>query len=147
MSKSVKWESSGLGFMDLCIPRAGPDGPLLACQDFMVLALPLSIFLENTTNRPIFYMTPRKSHHVRKARINWEQKRASPAAEDPKITKKTARTEEKTVLKPVITDPLSKTVEFDADHLSELPIYKSSLELEFEASESLVTNLTKSQTF
>jgi hypothetical protein len=34
----------------------------------MVLALPAPNFLLTTTKRPIFNMTPRKSHRVRKAR-------------------------------------------------------------------------------
>jgi hypothetical protein len=78
-------------------------------------------------------MTPRKSHRVRKAHTIWEEKEAPSAAKDPKITKKSARTVEKTALKPVATGPLSKTVEFDADHLPDLPTYKSPLDLKFEA--------------
>jgi Transposase IS4 len=92
-------------------------------------------------------MTPRKSHRVRKARTIWEQRGAPSAAKDPKITKKTARTEEKTALKPVATGPLPKTVEFDVEHLPELPTYKPPLDLEFEASESLATGLTELETF
>jgi hypothetical protein len=66
-------------------------------------------------------MAPRKAHLVRKARTIWEQKGAPSAAKDPKITKKTARTAEKKALKPIATGPLSKIVDFDADHLLELP--------------------------
>jgi Transposase IS4 len=50
-------------------------------------------------------------------------------------------------LKPVATGPLSKTVEFDADHLPELPTYKQPLDLEFKASESLATGLIELQTY
>ena len=82
-------------------------------------------------------MTPRKSHRVRKARIIQEQKRAPPTAKDLKITKKALYTVEKTALKPIITGPLSKAVEFDADHLPKLPTYKPPLNLEFKAVESL----------
>ncbi len=92
-------------------------------------------------------MTPRKSHRVRKARTIWEQKGAPSAANDPKITKKSARTAEKTALKPVATGPLPKTVEFDADHLPELPAYTPPLDLQFEASNSLLQGLTELQTF
>jgi cell division septation protein DedD len=74
------------------------------------------------TNRPVFYMTPRKSQPVRKTRTVWEQKGAPSAAKDPKITKKAAHTAKKTALKAVATGPLPKTVDFDADHLPELPI-------------------------
>jgi hypothetical protein len=79
-------------------------------------------------------MTPRKSHRVRKARTIWEQKGAPPAAKDPKITRKTACTVEKTALKPIATGPLPIAVGFDADHLPELPTYKPLLDLEFQLS-------------
>jgi hypothetical protein len=65
---------------------------------------------------PIFNMTPRKSHRVHKPRTIWEQNGAPYAAEDPKITKKTARTVEKTALKPLATRPLPKAVGFDANN-------------------------------
>jgi hypothetical protein len=74
-------------------------------------------------------MAPRKSHRVRKTHIIWEQKGAPPAAKDPKITKKTARTAEKTALQPIATGPLLKTVDFDADYLPELSTYKPRLNL------------------
>jgi hypothetical protein len=61
-------------------------------------------------------MTPRKSHHVRKPRTIWKQKRAPSAAKYPNITKKTARTVEKTALKPIATGPLPKAVGFDANN-------------------------------
>jgi hypothetical protein len=51
-------------------------------------------------------MALRKSHHVRKARTIYEQEGAPPAAKDPKITKKTAGTAEKTGLKPIVTGPV-----------------------------------------
>jgi hypothetical protein len=130
-----------------CIPSAVPVGPLLACQDFMVLALPAPNFLLITINRPIFNMTPRKSHRVRKARTIWEQKGAPSAAKDPKITKKSARTVEKTALKPIATGPLSKAVGFDADNLSDLSTYKLPLDLEFQAAESLTTKLSELKMF
>jgi Transposase IS4 len=88
-------------------------------------------------------MTPRKSHRVRKARTIWEQKGAPPAAKDLKITRKTARTVEKTALKPIATGPLPITVGFDADHLPELPTYKPPLDLEFQLSQSLNAGLSQ----
>jgi hypothetical protein len=74
-------------------------------------------------------MSPRKSHRVRKTRTIWEQKGAPPAAKDPKIMKKAARTMKKTALKPVATGSLLKTVDFDADYFPELPTYKLPLNL------------------
>jgi hypothetical protein len=76
-------------------------------------------------------MTPRKSYRVRKARTIWEQKGAPPAAKDIKITRKTARTVEKTALKPITTSPLLIAVGFNADHLSKLSMCKPLLDLEF----------------
>ena len=88
-------------------------------------------------------MSPRKSYRVRKTRTVWEQKGAPSAAKDPKITKKTAHTGKKTALKPIATGPLPKTVDFDADHLPELPTYEPPLDLEFKDLESLATGLTE----
>ena len=113
----------------------------------MVLALPAPNFLLITTNRPIFNMTPRKSHRVRKARTIWEQKGAPSAAKDPEITKKSARTVEKTALKPIATGPLPKAVGFDADNLPDLPTYEPPLDLEFQAAESLAMELSELKTF
>jgi hypothetical protein len=92
-------------------------------------------------------MTPRKSHRVRKARTIWEQKGAPPVAKDPKITRKTARTVEKTALKPIATDPLSIAVGFNADHLPKLPTYKPLLNLEFQLSQSLNIGLSQLEVF
>jgi Transposase IS4 len=82
-------------------------------------------------------MSPRKSQRQRKATTIWEEKRAPSAASDPKITKKTARTEEKTALKPVVTGPLPEAIGFDEAHLPELPTYTVPLELQFQPSKSL----------
>jgi hypothetical protein len=51
-------------------------------------------------------MSVRKSKRQPKPRIIWEEKQAPPAVNDLKITEKTARTEKKTALKPVVTGPL-----------------------------------------
>jgi hypothetical protein len=62
-----------------------------------------------------------------------EEKGAPSTARDPKITKKAARTEKKTALKPIATGPLSG---LDEKRLPELPTYKLPLKLRFELSES-----------
>jgi hypothetical protein len=51
----------------LTIPSAVLVGPVLACQDFMVLALPTPNFWLIASNRPNFNMMPCKSYRVRKA--------------------------------------------------------------------------------
>jgi Transposase IS4 len=114
---------------------------------FLGLGIYNTKFLLNIPNRPIFDMTPRKSHRVRKPRTIWEEKGAPPAAKDPKITKKTARTAEKTALKPVVIGSLPNGVGFDAENLPELPTYEPPLDLKFEASESLATGLSELETF
>ena len=86
-------------------------------------------------------MAVRKTSRVRKARTIWEQKGAPSTAKDPKITKKTAHTRNKTALKPIATGSLLKTVDFDADHLSELLTHKPPLNLEFKASNHLLRAL------
>lgn len=92
-------------------------------------------------------MTPRKSQRLQKPATIWEAKGAPSAAKDPKITKKTARTVEKTALKPIATGPLPKAVGFDAAHLPELPTYKPPLELQFQLSISLATDLSELEVF
>jgi hypothetical protein len=71
----------------------------------------------------------RRSERKPKPATIWEEKGAPSAAKDPKITRKTARTEEKTALKPVATGPLPESIGFDEKHLPKLPIYKSPLNL------------------
>jgi hypothetical protein len=66
-------------------------------------------------------MESRRSQRTKAPRTIWEQKGAPSAALDPKITKKTARTEQKTALKPVAIGPLLETVELDEKDLPELP--------------------------
>jgi hypothetical protein len=88
-------------------------------------------FLQTVTNRPVFNMTPRKSQRLRKPATRWKSEGTLSAAKDSKITKKSARTIEKTALKPIATGPLPKAVNFDAAHLSELSTYELSLELQF----------------
>jgi hypothetical protein len=71
----------------------------------------------------------------------WEEKGTPSAALDPKTTKKTARTEHKTALKPIAIGPLPEIVELDEKNLSELPTYEPPLNLQFQASKSLATEL------
>ena len=92
-------------------------------------------------------MTPRRSQRQRKPKTIWEEKRAPSATTDPKITKKTAQTEEKTALKPVVTGPLPETIGFDENHLPELPVYEPPLKLQFQQSKSLATGLSELETF
>jgi Transposase IS4 len=92
-------------------------------------------------------MTPRKSQRLRKPATIWKEKGAPSAANDPKITKKTVRTVEKTALKPVATGPLSKAVGFDAAYLPKLSTYKPSLELKFQLSISLAIDLSELEVF
>ena len=86
----------------------------------------------------------RRSQRIPRPKTIWEEKRAPSAAKDPKITKKAARTEKETALKPIATGPLPG---LDEKHLPELPTYKSPLELHFEPSKSLATGLSELHTF
>jgi hypothetical protein len=58
-------------------------------------------------------MTPRKSQRARKPITIWEEKKAPPAASDPKITKKIARIRPETALRPIATGPLLDACELD----------------------------------
>ena len=92
-------------------------------------------------------MELRRSQRQPKPKTIWEEKGAPSAARDPKITKRTDRTEQKTALKPVTVGPLPKTLEIDVNQLSDLPVYKPSLELRFEFSKSLLKGFSKFDTF
>ena len=92
-------------------------------------------------------MELRRSQREPKPRTIWEEKGASSAAKDPKINKKTDRTEQKTTFKPVATGPLSKTFEINENQLSEFPKYEPSLNLQFQRSKSLITDLSQLDTF
>jgi hypothetical protein len=61
----------------------------------------------------------------------WEEKGTPSAASDPKITKKTAQTEQKTALKSIAVGPLPEAVKLDKKDLSELPTYNPPLNLQF----------------
>lgn len=92
-------------------------------------------------------MTPRKSQRVRKPITIWEEKKAPPAASDPKITKKTARNRPETALQPVATGPLPEATKLDEFHLPDLPIYDPPLKLRYKPSKSNATGLSKLQIF
>ena len=92
-------------------------------------------------------MELRRSQRQPKPKTIWEEKGAPSAARDPKITKRTDRTEQKTALKPVAVGSLPKTLEIDVNQLPDLPTYKPSLELQFEPSKSLLKDLSKLDTF
>ena len=68
---------------------------------------------------------------LRPSIATWKAKGAPSAANDPKITKKTARTAQKTALQPVTVGPLPKAVELSEEELPELPDYKPPLDLRF----------------
>jgi Transposase IS4 len=88
-----------------------------------------------------------RTEYERKARTIWQQKGAPPAAKDPKIPKKAARTAEKTALKPIATGPLPEEAGLDINHLPELPDYQPPLDLQFQSGKSLATDLSEPQCF
>ena len=92
-------------------------------------------------------MELRRSQRQPKPKTIWEEKGAPSAAKDPKINKRTDRTEQQTALKPVASGPLPKTLELDVNQLPDLPTYKPPLELRFEPSKSLLEDLSELDTF
>jgi hypothetical protein len=73
-------------------------------------------------------MMLRRSQLTLRPKTIWEEKEAPSAVKDPKITKKSARTEKETALKPIAAGPLPGLNE---KRLPELPTYKLPLELRF----------------
>jgi hypothetical protein len=92
-------------------------------------------------------MILRRSKHTPVLKTIWEEKGAPSAASDPKITKKTARTEQKTALKPITVGPLPEAIELDENDLPKLPTYNPPLNLQFQPSELLATGLSELDTF
>jgi hypothetical protein len=92
-------------------------------------------------------MILRRSKRTPVPKTIWEEKGAPSAASDPKITRKTARTEQQTALKPIAIGPFPEAIELNEKALPELPIYKPPLNLQFQASKSLATGLSELQTF
>ena len=92
-------------------------------------------------------MDLRRSQRIPKPRSIWETKDAPCAANDPKVTKKTARTERQTVFKPIPAGPLPKVLEINENQLPKLPKYEPPLNLQFQRSKSLVTSLLQLDTF
>jgi hypothetical protein len=54
--------------------------------------------------------TPRKSQRTKKPVTSWEEKRALPAALDPKITEKRGRNQSETALKPIVIRSLTESI-------------------------------------
>jgi hypothetical protein len=117
------------------------NGPQLACQDIIGLGNSFFNFLENSTYHAYFNMDLRRSPHKPVPKTIYEAKGASPAANNPKITRKTARTAKETALKSITTGPLLEAVGLDKKSLSKLSIYRPLLELEFTLLELLVIGL------
>jgi hypothetical protein len=101
--------------------------PRLVCLGNLPPLLFGSLILEWS----IFNIILRRSKRKAKPKTIWEEKGAPSAASDSKITKKNARTEPKTALKPIPIGRLQDAVELDEKSLPELPTYKPPLELRF----------------
>jgi hypothetical protein len=69
-------------------------------------------------------MILRRSERTPVPKTIWEEKGAPSAASDPKITKKTARTGQKTTFKPIAVGPLPEAVKLDEKDLPELSTYE-----------------------
>ena len=92
-------------------------------------------------------MDLRRSKHIPKPKTIWEAKGAPSTASDPKVTKNTARTEQRTVFKPIVVGPFPKVLEIDENQLPELSKYESPLILQFQRSKSLTTDLLQLDMF
>ena len=92
-------------------------------------------------------MKLRRSQRQLKPKTIWEERGAPSAVRDPKITKKTDRTEQKTALKPVAIGPLPEVSEFDVKQLPDLSVYEPSLTLRFVLSKPLLQGLSQLDTF
>ena len=92
-------------------------------------------------------MELRRSERTRKPKTIWEQKGAPSAARDPKITKKAARTVEKTALKAVATGTLPDDLGLNKQSLPELPDYVPPFKLQYLHLKPLYTASTELKLF
>jgi hypothetical protein len=122
------------------------SAPKIFCGLGAVLAL-ITPKIVDSANSSIFVISLRKSERKRKTVIIWEEKEAPLAANDPKIPRKAARTEQETALKAIATGPLLKATKIDSTAAPELSEYLPSLELRYKPSESTVTGLSELHTF
>jgi hypothetical protein len=100
-----------------------------------------------TANWPIFNISPRKSQRALKPITVWEEKKAPPAASDPKITEKTARNRSETALKPISVRPLLESTKFDYNYLFTLPEYHLLFNLRLKPFKLIAIDLFILQTF
>ena len=131
----------------IIIPRVGGNLLHFSVPRILGLGMPLFGFLMNSANKVIFDMDLRRSKRIPKPRTIWEAKGAPCAASDPKVTKKTARTEQQTALKPIVAGPLLEALEINENQLPELPEYEPPLILQFQRSKSLAVGLSQLGTF
>ena len=92
-------------------------------------------------------MDLRRSKYIPKSRTIWETKGAPSVTNDPKVTKNTVRTKQQTVLKLIVVDSFSKTLEINENQLPELSEYDSSLILQYQRSKLLAEGLSQLDTF
>jgi hypothetical protein len=84
------------------------------------------LYLRYPPQQGYFNMLSRKSQRRPKPITIWEEKKASPAASDPKLSSETAQNKPKTTLKPIAVKPLPAV---DSEQLPQLPTYYPPLEL------------------
>jgi hypothetical protein len=122
------------------------SAPKIFCGLGAVLAL-ITPKIVDSVNSSIFVISLRKSERKRKAIIIWEEKEAPLAANNLKIPRKAARTEQKTTLKAIATSPLFKVTKIDSTAAPELPEYLLSFKLRYKLSESTAISLSEFYTF
>ena len=92
-------------------------------------------------------MDLRRSKRIPKSKTIWEAKGAPSAVSDPKVTKNTVRTEQRTTFKPIVTGSFLKVLEIDENQLLKLSKYESFLILQFQRSKSLTMDFLQLDTF
>ena len=92
-------------------------------------------------------MDLRRSQRTSKPVTIWKEKDVPSIVKDSKITKKNTHMKKKTALKLIAVGPLSNVIKLDEKRLPELSTYISPFELRYQTSKSLVTDLSKLDTF
>jgi hypothetical protein len=122
---TTRWEEKdapSTAYGSKIIKKTAQTAQKTALKPLTVDSLPKPIELDKN-------YSPEQSKHTVLPETGWEQEGAPSAALDPKITKETARTAQKTALKPVAVSSLLKALELDENDLPELPTYLPPLDL------------------
>ena len=113
------------------IPRTGGKWFPISVPRLCGLDALFFLLVRNTSFDLSLNMILHRSKRTPVSRTIWEEKGVPSAASDPKITKKSVRTKQKTAFKSIVISSHLETVKLNEKDLLKLPTYEPSLNLQF----------------